>query len=176
MVPTCTKRTLRFNFYFSDAGRKHVARHFDIENLAGSHFLKSTFSTPDDLLSYLNAIAPLQIIPQSSGKSAFCFRIADGRMAGTSGLAQRSHLPAHAIVREIREGYSIEIGLVSQLPLTAEFCIIAQETEEGLSIITAFPGGYARPFAQKSQPREEYELNKKFWEEHVLLKQKNTMQ
>jgi hypothetical protein len=66
--------------------------------------------------------------------------------------------------------------LVSQLPLTAEFCIIAQETEEGLSIITAFPGAYARPFAQKSQPKEEYELNKKFWEEHVLLKQKNTMQ
>jgi hypothetical protein len=163
-------------FYFSDAGRKHVARHFDMDNLAGSHFLKSTFSTPDDLLSYLNATAPIQIIPQSSGKSAYCFRIADGRMAGTSGLALRSHLPAHDIVREIREGYTIEIGLVTELPLTSEFCIIAQETEDGLSIITAFPGRYARPFAQNSQPREEYELNKKFWEEHLLLKQKNTMQ
>lgn len=159
-------------FYFSDAGRKHVARHFDMHNLAGSHFLQSTFSTPDDLLSYLNATHSMQIIPQSSGKSAYCFRMADGRMAGTSGLAQRSHLPAQDIVREVREGYTIEIGLLAELPLTADFCIIAQETEEGLSIITAFPGGYARPFAQKGQPPEEYALNKRFWEEHVLLKQK----
>jgi hypothetical protein len=67
----------------------------------------------------------------------------------------------------------MEVGMVDILPDTQLFCVIADETPEGLSIITAFPGGYARPFAQKSQPKDEYELNKKFWEEHVLLKRKS---
>lgn len=161
-------------FYLSDSGRKHVGRHFGVENLAGSHFLQSTFASPDDLLSYVNTAAPVQTITQSIGKSAYCFQITDGRMAGTSGLARRTALPAQEIVREIREGYTIEIGLVDELPLTTHFCVIAQETSNGLSIITAFPGGYARPFAQKGQPTEEYALNKKFWEEHALLKQKQS--
>lgn len=159
-------------FYISTSQLKHVARHFGSNHLAGSHFLPSTFATPEDLLSLVNSIAPVQTITQSIGKSAYCFRITDGRMAGTSGLVRRSSLPAHDIVREIREGFTIEVGLVAELPLTADFCVIAQETPEGLSIITAFPGGYARPFAQKGQSAEEYALNKKFWEEHVLLKRR----
>lgn len=165
---------MRRTFYFSEAGRQHVGRHFGAENLAGSHFLRSTFSTPDELLAFVNSIEPTQVIEQSAGKSAFCFELNDGRMAGTSGLAARKDIPANAIVRETREGYTMEIGFVSELPLTNAFCVIAQKTSQGLSIITAFPGDYARPFAQKGQPAEEYALNKKFWEEHVLLKQKQT--
>ena len=165
---------MNLKFYFSDAGRKHVARHFGADQLAGSHFLPSTFASPEDLLSFIDSSPCVQIIPQSTGKSAYCFRIADGRMAGTSGLAARRSLLENNIVREVREGFTIEIGLVAELPLTAEFCVIAQETPAGLSIITAFPGGYARPFAQKGQPAEEYALNQLFWKEHVLLKQKQS--
>ena len=165
---------MNLTFYFSDAGRKHVSRHFGADQLAGSHFLPSTFASPDDMLSFINSTPSFQIIPQSTGKSAYCFRMADGRKAGTSGLAIRKSLLENNIVREVREGFTIEVGLVAELPLTAEFCVIAQETPAGLSIITAFPGGYARPFAQKGQPTEEYALNKRFWEEHVLLKQKQS--
>jgi hypothetical protein len=151
-----------------------VARHFGSNNLAGSHFLRSTFATSDDLLYFINSTPPIQTITQSPGKSAFCFELDDGRMAGTSGLAARKDIPANAIVREAREGFTMEIGLVDHLPETNQFCVIADESTEGLSIITAFPGGYARPFAQKGQRAEEYALNKLFWEEHVLLKQKKS--
>ena len=165
---------MRRTFYFSEAGRQHVGRHFGTETLAGSHFLRSTFSTPDELLGFVNSTEPTQLIEQSAGKTAFCFELNDGRMAGTSGLAARKDIPANAIVREAREGFTMEIGFVSELPLTNAFCVIAQESPKGLSIITAFPGSYARPFAQKGQPAEEYALNKRFWEEHVLLKQKQS--
>jgi hypothetical protein len=165
---------MRRTFYFSEAGRQHVARHFGAENLAGGHFLRSTFLTPDELLAYVNSTEPTQVIEQSASKTAFCFELNDGHMAGTSGLAARKDMPENSIVRETREGYTIEIGFISELPLTNAFCVIAHETSQGLSIITAFPGGYARPFAQKGQPTEEYALNKRFWEEHVLLKQKQS--
>jgi hypothetical protein len=165
---------MRRPFYFSEAGRKHVERHFGAENLAGSHFLNSTFSTPEELLIFMNETEPVLVIEQSAGKSAYCFELTDGRMAGTSGLAARKDIPQNAIVRETREGFTMEIGFVSELPMTNAFCVVAQETSEGLSVITAFPGGYARPFAQKGQPAEEYALNKRFWEEYVLLKQKQS--
>ncbi len=161
---------MRRIFYFSEAGRKHVERHFGSENLAGSHFLRSTFSTPDELLAFVNSTEPTQVIEQSVGKTAFCFELSDGRMAGTSGLATRKDIPENAIIRETREGFTMEIGFVSELPLTTEFCVVAQESPKGLSIITAFPGGYARPFAQKGQPADEFALNKQFWEDHLLLK------
>jgi hypothetical protein len=159
-------------FYLTATGLKHLERHFGNETLVGSHFLRSTFSTPDELLAFVNSTEPAQVIEQSFGKTAFCFELNDGRMAGTSGLAARKDIPENSIVRETREGYTMEIGFVSELTLTNAFCVIAQKTSQGLSIITAFPGGYARPFAQKGQPAEEYALNKLFWEENVLLKQK----
>lgn len=161
---------MRRIFYFSEAGRKHVERHFGSENLAGSHFLRSTFSTPDELLAFVNSTEPTQVIEQSVGKTAFCFELSDGRMAGKSGLATRKDIPENHIIRETREGFTMEIGFVSELPLTNEFCVVAQESPKGLSIITAFPGGYARPFAQKGQPADEFALNKQFWEDHLLLK------
>ncbi len=157
-------------FYYSESGRKHVARHFVDSDLAGSHFLSSTFPTPDDLLAYVNANAPREIFKQSMGKCAYCFNLSDGRMAGTSGIALRQELNSQDIVREVRDGYTIDVGIVKTLPLTSEFCIIAHESPQGLSIVTAFPGGYARAFAQKGQTSEEYALNEQFWAEHILLR------
>lgn len=163
---------MKNRFFLSESARKHVARHFGKVGLAGSHFLPQTFSNPEQLLLYVIEHDPREVIAQSECKAAFCYRLDGGRLAGTSGLGLRKTLAEKDIIREVREGYTLEVGIVEELPLTSDFCIIAQQSPEGLNIITAFPGGYARPFAQKGQPAEEYALNKRFWEEHVLLKQK----
>jgi hypothetical protein len=164
------------SFILPDWRLAHLIRHFGANDLAGSYFLPEVFATPTELVDFINAHPHTHSIDQGNGRMAFHFETSDKMIVGTCGLARREEVDAGCILREQREGYTLEIGYVESLPFTHEFCVIADRREYGFHIITAFPGGYARPFAQKSQPREEYELNKKFWEEHVLLKQKNTMQ
>jgi hypothetical protein len=159
-------------FYISPTQRAHVARHFNQTDLAGSHFYTASFATPESLVAYVNDTEPIEIIAQSETRFAFRFASITNQSIGTCGLALRSELKPEQFTQVVREGYTIEIGIVDQLPETSEFCVIADDKSDGFSIITAFPGGYARPFAQKSQPVKEYALNKQFWEEHVLLKQK----
>jgi hypothetical protein len=144
--------------------------------LVGSVFHSHVFGDPETLLDYINTHEPIEVLQQRDKRFAFCFAAIDGRPVGIAGLAKRNEIQPSQIERQVRDGLTIEVGLVELLPETHLFCVIADMTSECLSIITAFPGGHARPFAQKNQQREEYELNKKFWEEHVLLKQKNTMQ
>jgi hypothetical protein len=141
--------------------------------LAGSHFYPHVFGDPQELIDYINSNAPLEVIQQREKRFAFCFAEMDGHPVGTSGLAKRIDLQASQIQRHVREGFTIEVGIVDTLPETHLFCVIADDTSEGFSIITAFPGGNARPFAQKEQHAEEYALNRAFWEEHVLLIKRN---
>ena len=164
------------SFHIKENRRTHLLRHMQSSELAGSHFYPHIFGEPQALIDYINSHEPLKVIQQSDKRFAFCFAALDGNPVGTAGLAMRNDLNSSHIERHVREGYTIEVGIVDTLPETHLFCVITDQTPDGLSIITAFPGGFARPFAQKGQPRAEYELNKKFWEEHVLLKQKNTMQ
>jgi hypothetical protein len=138
--------------------------------LAGSHFYPCVFRDPEVLIDYINAHEPLEVIQQLDKRFAFCFAATDGNPVGTSGLAKRQDLQPSQIERQVREGFTVEVGIVDSLPETHLFCVIADETSDGFSIITAFPGGNARPFPRKSQPREEFELNSTFWKEHVLLK------
>jgi hypothetical protein len=137
--------------------------------LAGSHFYPHVFGDPEELIDYINVHEPLEVIQQRNKRFAFCFAELDGNPVGKAGLAQRKDLNPSHIERQVREGYTIEVGIVDTLPETHLFCVIADETPDGLSIITAFPGGFARPFAQKGQHAEEYALNRAFWEEHILL-------
>jgi hypothetical protein len=137
--------------------------------LAGSHFYPHVFGDPEELIDYIKVHEPLEVIQQRNKRFAFCFATLDGNPVGTSGLAKRKDLNPSHIERHVREGYTIEVGIVDTLPETNLFCVIANDTSEGFSIITAFPGGNARPFAQKSQTKEEYDLNRAFWEEHILL-------
>ena len=102
----------------------------------------------------------------------FSFCLHDGRMAGKLGLVKRAQIPNEDIILLSREGFTIEVGLVDELPETPKFCVIADQTLDGLSVVTAFPGSYARPFAQKSQPNDQFILNQQFWEQHVLIKKK----
>ena len=138
--------------------------------LAGSHFYPHVFGDPEGLIDYINVHEPLEVIQQLDNRFAFCFAALDRKPVGTSGLARREELQPSQIQQQVRDGFTIDIGIVDSLPETYLFCVIAHETSDGFSIITAFPGGNARPFPQKSQPREEFELNRTFWKEHVLLK------
>lgn len=165
---------MTYNFYLTSKGQLHMKRHFGDGNLAGSYFLKETYRTPSDLLLYLQDAKPKRIIKQPPITIILTYTLTDGRMAGTVGLTKKSFFTEKNLIREVRDGFTVDVGLVDELELTVEFCIVARETSKGLSIITAFPGGYARPFARKGQPAKEYALNKQFWEEHVLLKRKET--
>ena len=161
------------DFYLTPASRRHLERHFGDGALAGSYFLKSTFETPDDLLLSLQKTSPVTMLKQPPSTIIFTYTLTNYRLAGTVGLMKKSSLSEKHIVREIREGFTIEVGHVDGLRLTPDFCVVVRETLKGFSIITAFPGDYARPFAQKGQPAKEYALNKQFWAEHVLLRQKS---
>lgn len=150
-----------------------MERHFGECKLAGSYFLQDTFESPADLLLYLeNAIQTSPVI-QTSNTTLFNYSLTDGRMAGMVGIAKRNCISEQHLSREIRDGITIDVGIVDELQFTPEFCIVARRTSKGHSIITAFPGGYARPFARKGQPSKEYALNKLFWEEHVLVRLKS---
>jgi hypothetical protein len=161
------------NFYLTAKSRHHLRRHFGNGTMAGSYFLADTFQTSDDLLAFLENAKPVSITKQTANNSVFLYALTDGRMAGTVGIAKRNSFSADNLSHELRDGFQIEVGLVEELTFTADFCIVARQTSKGYSIVTAFPGSYARPFARKGQPSEEYALNKQFWSNHVLLKVKS---
>lgn len=165
--------TYIINFQLTPESRRHLERHFGDGALAGSYFLQSTFETPDDLLLFLQNTSPVSVIKQPPSAIVFTYTLTNGRMAGTVGIMKKCSLSEKDLVREVREGFTIEVGLIEELRLTPDFCVVVRETLKGLSIITAFPGNYARPFAQKGQPAKEYALNKQFWAEHVLLRKKS---
>lgn len=161
------------NFYLTPKSRQHLKRHFGNGTMAGSYFLADTFQTSDDLLAFLENAKPVSITTQTGANAVFLYSLTDGRMAGTVGIAKRNSFTADNLSHELRDGFRIEVGLVEEQTFTTDFCIVARQTRKGYSINTAFPGSFARPFARKGQPASEFELNKQFWEDHVLLKVKS---
>ena len=161
------------NFYITPKSLRHLERHFGECKLAGSYFLRDTFERPADLLKYLENVTQKSSIIQTSNTTVFNYSLTDGRMAGMVGITKRNCISKQNLARDIRDGITIDVGIVDELQFTPEFCIVARRTSKGHSIITAFPGSYARPFARKGQPSKEYALNKLFWEEHVLVRQKS---
>jgi hypothetical protein len=162
---------MRRSFHLSPNGKEHIQRHFLESNLAGSHFYTSVFAGPEALVEYILRNEPEAIVVQNEYVSAYCYGLPE-KAVGVSGLARRSELGPHQIERRLRDGYSMEIALVDQLPETNQFVVIARNDAEGLSVITAFPGGYAPPFPHNGQPSEEYRLNEEFWKAHILLQRK----
>ncbi|MFN5620481.1 MAG: hypothetical protein ACK478_04195 [Flavobacteriales bacterium] len=160
-------------FYLTPIGRQHLAQHFGNGMRAGSYFLQETFQTPEDLIVFLNNVAPDNVFEQTPVTTVFTYTLTDGRMAGTVGIAKRDSVGSENITTEVRDGLVIEVAKLDELALTPEFSIVARRTNQGHSIITGFPGSPARPFARKRQPAPEYALNKLFWEEHILLKLKS---
>jgi len=150
-----------------------MERHFGECKLAGSYFLQDTFESPADLLLYLENSTQTSSVIQTSNTTIFNYSLTDGRMAGMVGIAKRNCISEQHFSREIRDGITMDVGIVDEPQFTPEFCIVARRTSKGYSIITAFPGSYARPFARKGQPSKEYALNKLFWEEHVLVRLKS---
>ena len=161
------------NFYITPKSLRHLERHFGEGKLAGSYFLRDTFESPADLLKYLENATQTSSVIQTSNTTIFNYSLTDGRMAGMVGIAKRNCISKQNLSREIRDGITIDVGIVDELQLTPEFCIVARRTSKGSSIITAFPGGYARPFARNGQPSKEYSLNKLFWDEHALIRLKS---
>jgi hypothetical protein len=164
---------MHHNFYLTQISRQHLAQHFGNVIRAGSYFLQETFQTPEDLIVFLNNVAPDNVFEQTPGTTVFTYTLTDGRMAGTVGIAKRDSVGLENITTEVRDGLVIEVAQLDELALTPDFSIVARRTSQGHSVITGFPGSPVRPFARKRQPAPEYALNKLFWEEHILVKLKS---
>jgi len=163
---------MAYNFYLTPRSLLHLERHFGQGMVAGSYFLNETFPTPHDLLLFLHSATPVSLVEQTPGTSMFTYILTDGRMAGTVGIAKKNTIRESNLRDDIRDGFTIQVGIIEELTFTSDFCIVARKTSQGYSIITAFPGSNARPFPRKGQPPEEYNINKQFWQEHVLLKKR----
>ena len=138
---------------------------------AGSVFFKHVFESPDDLLGYINACEPTEIFHQGNNRKALVFHMAEA--VGTSGLIKRKEVSSENIILESRNGFEVEVALLSELSLAYEFCAIVESIEKVERLITAFPGGYSLSFPYEGQDPLEYEQSKLFWQEHVLCRKKN---
>ena len=163
---------MKSEFYITPKARKHLLRHFSENTFSGSHFNQHVFNCPEDLVSYLNSDEDKEFCIQYESKNSICFAYTHIESIGTEGIALRNAIGEENIIFSQRDGYNLDIALCEHIPETNIFLVFARKTKIGLSITTAFPGRYSRPFPRKGQSSNEYLLNKKFWKEHVLLKKK----
>jgi len=157
-------------FVISPDKVQHLNRHFAGSKVPGSHFNTDVFPTIDSLIEYINKHEPYTIIQQSATKKAYLFMHEEGIEVGTCGIAKRDSLPTNDIITEQRDGFSIEIGLVKELPKSNEFCVIATDTIDGKMVLTAFPGMFAPPFPEAEKNEGDYLKSKYFWQKYILIK------
>lgn len=154
----------------SEKAERHLALHFGNSNSAGSVFFTEVFANPSELLDYVNTCEPSETIVQAGNRSALIFHMAEP--VGNSGIIKRSHVGLEDIVLESRNGFKVEVALLSELEVTYEFCVIVEKNTEEVSIITAFPGGYSLPFPYEGQDNLEFEKSTLYWQEYVLCRKK----
>lgn len=161
-------------FFINPENRQHLIRHFPGSDIPGSHFFPEIFESIEDLLDYIHQHKPFEVIEQSSGRKAYCYKHHLNLNVGTYGIANRIAIPAKDIIVEKRDGFQIEVGLVKELPQTSEFCVIAADTDRGKSVITAFPGLYAPPFPSNRMTEDDLLSSQTFWQKFILVKADKT--
>ena len=161
------------NYILSEKAKAHLLLHFGTTAVAGSLFDETVFPTTDSLMNYLHFRTPDQVIHQLNSNQAHVYVLHELKHCGWTGLGKRHDY--NSIHTEIRNGWTVEFAYVYSFPPTNIVTVICHETEYGLSIITAFPGEYAPPFPDPSQSKDEMEINKKYWSDHILLRKKEDL-
>lgn len=151
----------------------HLNIHFTNSKDGGSIFYKDVFASPIELLNYINNNNSSEIIIQLNGRETHVFNCEHLGYVGKTGIASRKEVDINSIIKESRNGFMVEVALVSELQVTNKFCVVIEKVEDDLNIITAFPGPYAPSFPYKDQNKADYKLSKIFWNTHVLLRVKD---
>ncbi len=151
----------------------HLNIHFVDSQDGGSIFYKDIFASPIELLNYINRNHPSEIIFQLNGRETHVFNCENIGHIGNSGIASRKGVDSNSIVKESRNGFMVEVVLVSELQVTNTFCVVIEKEGVDLNIITAFPGPYAPSFPYNGQNESDYQLSEIFWNKHVLLRVKD---
>ena len=154
----------------TEKAERHLALHFGDSNAAGSVFFKSVFEGPHDLLGYINSCEPLEILEQANNRSSLLFHTVEA--VGNSGIIERSRVTIEDVILESRNGFQVEVALLSELQLAYEFCVIVETNNDIQSIVTAFPGGHSLSFPYEGQDEEEFEKSTLFWQEYILCRKK----
>lgn len=149
--------------------RRHVFRHFDKEAI-GSSFDLSVFPHIHAVLDYVNTREPIKIISQSKNRTALLYHCTEFESIGNVGMARKSELLPHQIVKELRDGFTIEVGVVEKFNTTNFLCVVIEKNKEYLHLITAYPGEISEPFPNRHQTPEERQLSYEFWRGKVLLR------
>ncbi len=148
----------------------HLNIHFTNSKDGGSIFYKDVFASPIELLNYINNNNSSEIIIQLNGRETHVFNCDHLGDIGNTGIANKKEVDIKTIIKENRNGFMVEVALVSELQVTNKFCVVIEKVEDDLNIITAFPGPYAPSFPYKDQNKADYKLSEIFWNIHVLLR------
>jgi hypothetical protein len=151
----------------------HLNIHFTNSKDGGSIFYKAVFASPIELLSYINMNSPSEIIFQLNGRETHVFNCEHLGYIGKTGIASRKEVDINSIIKESRNGFMVEVALVSEIQVTNKFCVVIEKVENDLNIITAFPGPYAPSFPYEGQIKADHQLSEIFWNTHVLLRVKD---
>jgi len=147
--------------------------HFTNSKDGGSIFYKAVFASPIELLSYINMNSPSEIIFQLNGRETHVFNCEHLGYIGKTGIASRKEVDINSIIKESRNGFMVEVALVSELQVTNKFCVVIEKVGADMNIITAFPGPYAPSFPYEGQNKADHQLSEIFWNTHVLLRVKD---
>lgn len=159
-------------YKFSKERLAHLNIHFVDSHDGGSIFYKEVFASPIELLNYINNNNPSDIITQLNGRETHVFNCEHGDI-GNTGIANKKEVDFNSIIKENRNGYMVEMALVSELQVTNKFCVVIEKVGVDFDIITAFPGPYAPSFPYNGQNESDYQLSEIFWNTHVLLRVKD---
>lgn len=148
--------------------RRHVFRHFDDASI-GSSFNRAVFPHVNALLDYANSATPIEIIKQTKNRFLYLYEHQEAGGVGNIGVGKKSELPSEKIVKRLRDGYLIEVGLVEQFETTPFFSVIVEKQKEKLVLVTTYPGKPSEPFPYSGQTAEERAQSVAFWKDRVLL-------
>lgn len=148
--------------------RRHVFRHFDDASI-GSSFNREVFPHVNALLAYANSTKPVEIVKQTKNRFLYLFCHQESNNVGNIGVGKKSEIGKEKIVKRLRDGYLIEVGLVEEFETTPYFSVVVEKQKEKLVLVTTYPGKPSEPFPYSGQTAEERAQSVAFWRDRVLL-------
>jgi len=152
----------------------------DVLSLPGSRFHASFAKSIKDILSHVNdAIIDEQVGINGNRIVSAKFNPLNYKNGiGTVAVIPFDSLDASQqmnVYKADNRGYLLKHLEVETLPYTWELTMVLAKTEEGWSLITAFPGASAMPLPNPQMDKDIYNQCLAFWEGQVFLVENNNL-
>jgi hypothetical protein len=141
----------------------------------GSKFYPEFVKNPLELINKLELKDQFIIIHEEQDPELLVFQLEFRKRSFPNGIGTDDVFFCDEVKDRIEIHYEemngISIQVVKGTPKpTWRMNLILHKSEEGISVITIFPGLYAPPFPNsEEQTREQYAVCKKFWDEHGFI-------